>query len=82
MRHYTSKTALKNAIQQTYEKYLSEFETIPEDLKETGCTEVERTPVQNLAYQVGWTSLLISWNKMNERDCLLKPLLNTSSGIN
>ncbi|ARB72879.1 ClbS/DfsB family four-helix bundle protein [Pasteurella multocida] len=72
MRHYTSKTALKNAIQQTYEKYLSEFETIPEDLKETGCTEVERTPVQNLAYQVGWTSLLISWEQDERKGLLVK----------
>ncbi|MGC6359281.1 ClbS/DfsB family four-helix bundle protein [Bisgaard Taxon 45] len=63
MHHYESKTALKNAIQQAYEKYLSEFDVIPETLKDEVCPETDRTPAQNLAYQVGWTSLLISWEQ-------------------
>lgn len=29
--------------------------------------EVDRTPAENLAYQLGWTTLVLKWKKMKKR---------------
>ena len=46
--------------------YISEFNDIPEHLKDKRIDEIDRTPAENLAYQVGWTTLVIKWES-NER---------------
>ena len=61
MRSYHDKAELKAEIQKTYAKYIAEFTEIPEALKDERCDEVDRTPAENLAYQVGWTTLLLQW---------------------
>ena len=61
MRSYESKEELKNEIKKTFEKYISEFDNIPEELKDKRLDEVDRTPAENIAYQVGWTTLLLKW---------------------
>ena len=61
MRQYKNKEELKSEINQSFEKYISEFNTIPEFLKDKRVTEVDRMPAENLAYQVGWTTLLLKW---------------------
>lgn len=61
MRQYKNKEELKSEINQSFEKYISEFDTIPEFLKDKRVTEADRTPAENLAYQVGWTTLLLKW---------------------
>ena len=61
MRSYESKEELKNEIKKTFEKYISEFDDIPEELKDKRVEEVDRTPAENLAYQVGWTTLVLKW---------------------
>lgn len=33
-----------------YGKYIAKFEVIPESLKDKRCMDVDRTPVENLAY--------------------------------
>lgn len=58
MRTYQNKEELKSEINKSFEKYIAEFENIPENLKDTRVDEVDRTPAENLAYQVGWTSLI------------------------
>ena len=63
MRTYENKAELKHEMEKSYRKYRDEFEDIPEELKNKGCEEVDRTPAENLAYQVGWTSLLIKWEE-------------------
>lgn len=63
MRIYTSKEELKNEIITKYEKYIAEFDNIPESLKDKRVSEVDRTPAENLSYQVGWTTLLLKWEK-------------------
>mgnify|MGYP000423467487 CR=1 FL=1 len=45
----------------SFEKYISEFDDIPESLKDKRVIEVDRTPAENLAYQVGWTTLVLKW---------------------
>ena len=61
LRAYKDKEELKNEIRQSFEKYISEFDTIPEALKDKRVPDVDRTPAENLAYQVGWTALLLKW---------------------
>ena len=58
---YQDKEALKKAIIESYEKYSAEFTEIPEALKDKIVPEVKRSPAENLAYQVGWTTLLLQW---------------------
>ena len=58
MKEYISKVELTSAIKASYQKYIDEFENISEDLKDKRFEEVDRTPTENLAYQVGWTTLL------------------------
>lgn len=61
MRTYSNKEELTAEIAKTFEKYLAEFDAIPEALKDTRVDDVDRTPAENLAYQVGWTTLLLKW---------------------
>ncbi len=63
MRVYESKEALKTEINKAFEKYISEFDSIPENLKDKRVDEVDRNPAENLAYQVGWTSLDLKWER-------------------
>lgn len=63
MKTYKDKNELKAEINRTFQKYILEFENIPECLKDKRIEEVDRTPAENLAYQVGWTTLLLKWEK-------------------
>lgn len=72
MRTYKDKNELKNEIKKAYEKYIAEFETIPESLKDQRVGEVDRTPAENLAYQVGWTTLLLQWEANEKKGLTVK----------
>ena len=63
MRTYKNKEELKSEINKKFDKYISEFDDIPEKLKDKKIEEVDRTPAENLAYQVGWTNLIIKWEE-------------------
>ncbi len=69
MRVYENKDELKIEINKTFGKYISEFDNIPETLKDKRVDEVDRTPAENLAYQVGWTTLVLKWES-DERNGL------------
>lgn len=49
MRTYENKDELKNEINKSFAKYISEFNDIPEHLKDKRIDEVDRTPAENLA---------------------------------
>ena len=51
MRTYENKDELKNEINKSFAKYISEFNDIPEHLKDKRIDEIDRTPAENLAYQ-------------------------------
>ena len=72
MRTYRDKEELKAEIEKSYKKYISEFDSIPEALKDKNVAEVDRTPAENLAYQVGWTTLLLKWEKDERNGMLVK----------
>ena len=61
MREYKDKEELKAEIKKSFEKYIAEFDAIPETLKDTRVDGVDRTPAENLAYQAGWTTLVLKW---------------------
>ena len=69
MRAYTSKEELKDEIKKTYTKFIAEFDNIPEEMKDLRAEDVDRTPAENLAYQVGWTMLVLKWEQ-DERNGL------------
>ena len=47
MRVYKSREELKAEINKTFDKYISEFDCIPEALKDKRVDEVDRTPAEN-----------------------------------
>ena len=63
MRTYQNKEELKAEIEKSFEKYISEFDGIPEELKDKRIEGADRTPAENLAYQVGWTTLILKWEE-------------------
>jgi len=77
MRSYTTKEELKNEIKKSFGKYISEFECIPEELKDIKMDGVDRTPAENLAYQVGWTGLLLKWENDEKRGVEVKTPTDT-----
>ena len=72
LRTYENKEQLKNEIEKTFKKYISEFDNIPESLKDKKIDEVDRTPAENLAYQVGWTTLVLKWEEDERNGLQLK----------
>ena len=81
MRTYVNKDELKNEINKSFAKYISEFNDIPEPLKDKRIDEVDRTPAENLAYQVGWTTLILKWEADEKRGLMSKLLRMILSGI-
>ena len=69
LRTYENKDELKKEINKSFAKYISEFDIIPESLKDKRVEGVDRTPAENLAYQVGWTTLVLKWES-DERNGL------------
>lgn len=82
MRVYKNKEELKTEINKAFEKYISEFDNIPETLKDKRVDEVDRTPAENLAYQVGWTTLVLKWEEGEKRDLMLRHHLMNLNGTN
>ncbi|MGO2962930.1 MAG: ClbS/DfsB family four-helix bundle protein [Carnobacterium maltaromaticum] len=62
MREYQNKQELISEIKKRYEKYDSEFEDVPESKKDMRIAEVDKTPSENLSYQLGWVNLLLDWD--------------------
>ncbi|WEV51429.1 ClbS/DfsB family four-helix bundle protein [Lactobacillus sp. ESL0731] len=67
MKTYANKDELVNAIRQSYQKYITEFTDVPERLKDKRIEEVDKTPSENLAYQLGWLNLLLEWEEKEKR---------------
>lgn len=61
MQSYKDKTELIEELRKRYELYDQEFNTIKEDEKDLLQQGVDKTPSQNISYQLGWTHLLLQW---------------------
>ena len=77
MREYKSKEELIEEIQKTSKLFISEFDNISEDEKNQEVEGVERTPSQMIAYQLGWMTLLMSWDRDETSG---KPVITPSKG--
>ncbi|KTD86100.1 ClbS/DfsB family four-helix bundle protein [Paenibacillus etheri] len=60
---YLSKEELKNAIHIAYLSLDHEFDYIDESQKDIRLEGVDRTPAENLAYQLGWLNLVMKWDR-------------------
>ena len=72
MKEYTGKEELKEEITKAYKKYIEEFSDIDEKLKDQKFDGVDRSPAENLSYQVGWTSLLLKWEEDEKKGLEVK----------
>lgn len=63
MQPYANKQALISEIQKTAQLFIAEFEGIPEAEKTLRLEEVDRTPQEMIAYQLGWINLIRSWDR-------------------
>ena len=76
MRTYKNKEDLKAEINKTFTSYISEFDNIPENLKDKRADGVDRTPAETLAYQMGWTTLLLKWEEEERKGLPVKTPLD------
>lgn len=61
MQEYASKKAFIAEIEKTAAAYIKEFEEIAEKDRDLRLEEGEKTPYENLAYQLGWMNLIKTW---------------------
>ncbi|WP_339315300.1 ClbS/DfsB family four-helix bundle protein [Paenibacillus sp. FSL R10-2734] len=60
---YSSKAVLKNAIHTAYLLLDQEFDGIDDSQKDIRIEGCDRTPAEILAYQLGWLSLVMKWDR-------------------
>ncbi|WP_195258077.1 ClbS/DfsB family four-helix bundle protein [Bacillus paralicheniformis] len=60
---YESKKHLKEEIHKRYLLLDGEFDDIPDQFRDVRDQDVDRTPGEILAYQLGWLNLLMSWDR-------------------
>ena len=61
MQSYKDKTELIEEIRTRFRLYDQEFDDIQEHEKDLLKPGVDKTPSQNISYQIGWTQLLLQW---------------------
>jgi hypothetical protein len=61
MQNYKDKTELIEELRKRYQLYDQEFDDIKEADKDLLKPGVDKTPSQNISYQIGWTRLLLQW---------------------
>lgn len=61
MQAYKDKAELIEEIKKRYLLYDQEFDDIKEDEKDWLKPGIDKTPSQNISYQIGWTHLLLQW---------------------
>lgn len=63
MKTYADTAELTAAIHTALDKYLAEFADIAEADKHDRAIPEGKTPSEHLAYQLGWTNLLLQWEQ-------------------
>lgn len=66
MKNYPDKQALLDAVQTALDKYLAEFDHIPESAAHTRAADGGKTPSEHLSYQLGWVGLLLDWERREQ----------------
>lgn len=62
MQEYNSKEALISEIRKTVHIFIREFNGLLESDKDLRFSEVDRTPQEIIAYQLGWMNLILKWD--------------------
>lgn len=63
MQDYADRDALIAEIKKTASLFIKEFDGMKETDKAVRVEEVDRTPQEIIAYQLGWMNLLLHWEK-------------------
>lgn len=58
---YKDKKELIEELKKRYELYDQEFDDIKENEKDIIKSGIDKTPSQNISYQIGWIALLLQW---------------------
>lgn len=72
MQTYRDKTELIEEIKRRYQLYDQEFNDIEENEKDILIPGVDKTPSQNISYQIGWTHLLLQWESDEKKGIEVK----------
>lgn len=72
MQTYKDKAELIEEIKSRYFLYDQEFNDIEEVEKDLLKPGVDKTPSQNISYQIGWTSLLLQWEADEKKGIQVK----------
>ena len=68
MQEYSSKKELIDEINKRAVLFINEFSEITDENKDTFVDEVDKSPVQMIAYQLGWMNLILLWEEKNKND--------------
>ena len=68
MQEYSSKKELTDEINKRAVLFINEFSEITDENKDTFVDEVDKSPVQMIAYQLGWINLILLWEEKNKND--------------
>ena len=68
MQGYSSKKELIDEINKRAVLFINEFSEITDENKDTFVDEVDKSPVQMIAYQLGWMNLILLWEEKNKND--------------
>ncbi|WP_018665419.1 ClbS/DfsB family four-helix bundle protein [Heyndrickxia acidiproducens] len=66
MQKYANKEALIDEVTKSAKLFIDEFRSINNLDKDVFVNEVDRTPSQMIAYQLGWLNLILSWEQDNK----------------
>lgn len=66
MTEYAGKQELIDAIKDTSAQYIREFDDIGDADKDFRVENADRTPYENLAYQLGWMECLRQWERLEQ----------------
>lgn len=66
MQEYANKQALIDEITKRAKLFIDEFRSINNLDKDMLVDEVDRSPSQMIAYQLGWMNLIVSWEQDNK----------------
>lgn len=67
MTEYKNKQELIDEISNRGKLFIDEFSNIREEDKDKMMDGVDRTPAQMVAYQLGWLTLLLSWEEQEQQ---------------
>ncbi|CAH0161013.1 ClbS/DfsB family four-helix bundle protein [Chryseobacterium sp. Bi04] len=72
MQQYNNTSELIETLNKNYLLYDQEFDDIKEEQKDLQKPGIDKTPSQNISYQIGWTHLLVKWESDEKKGIEVK----------